>query len=181
VDPLNAVGRGRPVLVVVSGLPGTGKTALAAALAARLGAVHLSVDPVEDALLGAGLPPSWETGVAAYEAARAMAELNLVPGATVVVDAVNDSEPARETWRTASAAAGAELAFVLLTLDDVVEHRRRVEGRRRDLAHVPEPSWDAVLARAAAYAPWADGACLRIDAGRPVDELVRVVLDRLSG
>src|SRR3954451_4266741 len=89
--------QGEGVLIVISGLPGTGKSAVAAALAARLGAAHLSIDPIEDALLGAGIPRSWETGVAAYEAARVMAEQNLSLGASVVVDAVNDSEPARET------------------------------------------------------------------------------------
>ncbi|SEM07526.1 AAA domain-containing protein [Blastococcus sp. DSM 46786] len=169
------------MLVVVSGLPGTGKSAVAAALAARSGAVHVSIDPIEDALLGAGLPRSWETGVAAYGAARAVAEQNLVLGRPVVVDAVNDTEPARDTWRAASAAAGADLAFVLLTLDDKAEHRRRLHGRQRTLAHVPEPSWDEVTARAAAYAPWVDGTCLRVDAGRPVDEVVIEVVDRLPG
>ncbi|MGY1833610.1 AAA family ATPase [Blastococcus sp. SYSU DS0510] len=169
------------MLVVVSGLPGTGKTAVAAALAARSGSVHLSVDPIEDAFLGAGLPRSWETGVAAYEAARVVAEQNLALGGSVVVDAVNDSEPARDTWRAASAHAGADLAFVLLTLRDEVEHRRRLEGRRRGLAHVPEPSWDEVRARAAAYAPWAEAAVLRMDAARPVDELASELLDRLAG
>src|SRR3954447_13072767 len=88
---------GERVLIVISGLPGTGKSAVAAVLADRLRAVHLSIDPIEDALLGAGLARSWETGVAAYEAARVMAEGNLTLGRSVVVDAVNDSEPARET------------------------------------------------------------------------------------
>lgn len=117
------------MLIVISGLPGTGKTTVAAALAARLGAAHLSVDPIEDALLGAGLPRTRETGVAAYEAVRVMAEQNLALGTSVVVDAVNDSEPARETWRTAAASVDAELVFVLLTLADRDEHRRRLEGR----------------------------------------------------
>ena len=62
------------MLIVVSGLPGTGKSAVAEAVAAELGAVQLSIDVVEDALLGAGLPFSWQTGVAAYEAVRAAAE-----------------------------------------------------------------------------------------------------------
>lgn len=87
------------MLIVISGLPGVGKTTVADLVGARLGAVRLSIDPVEDALLGAGFPQGWETGVAAYEAVRAMAELNLRTGRTVVVDAVNDSEPARDTWR----------------------------------------------------------------------------------
>jgi predicted kinase len=169
------------VLIVISGLPGTGKSAVAAALADRLEATHLSVDPIEDALLGAGLPSSWETGVAAYEAARVMAEQNLVLGTSVVVDAVNDSEAARATWRVAAAKAGAELAFVLLTLDDETEHRRRLEGRVRNLVHVPEPSWTDVLARAAAYEPWTEGACLRVDAKRTVDEVVLELAGTFSG
>ena len=169
------------MLVVISGLPGTGKSAVAAGLAARWGAVHVSIDPIEDALLGAGLPPGWQTGVAAYEAARAVAGQNLALGLTVLVDAVNDSEPARDTWRAAAAATGSDLVFVVLALDDAVEHRRRLETRARDVAHVPEPSWEDVIARAAAYAPWAEDECVRLDARRPVEELVMELAGRLTG
>jgi predicted kinase len=167
-------------LVVISGLPGTGKSAVAAALAARLGAVGLSVDPIEDALLGAGLPPSWEVGVAAYEAARVMAEQNLALGRSVVVDAVNDSEPARDTWRTAASRTGARLVFVVLTLPDATEHRRRLENRERGLARVPEPSWAQVRARAEALEPWGDDAW-QVDAGAPVEAIVAEIEERLSG
>jgi predicted kinase len=167
-------------LVVVCGLPGTGKSSVAAALATRLGAVGLSVDPIEDALLGAGLPPSWEVGVAAYEAARVMAEQNLALGRSVVVDAVNDGEPARDTWRTAAGRTGARLVFVVLTLDDATEHRRRLESRARGLTHVPEPSWAQVRARAEALEPWADDAW-QVDAGAPVEAIVAAVEERLSG
>ena len=165
-------------LVVVSGLPGTGKSLVAAGFAARSGAVHLSIDPIEDALLGAGLPPSEETGVAAYEAARAVAELNLALGRSVVVDAVNDSEPARDTWRTAAARTGCRLVFVVLTLDDVAEHRRRLEGRVRGLSHVPEPSWAQVRTRAETLSPWDDDAW-RVDAARPVEAVLGDLLERL--
>ncbi len=166
---------------MISGLPGTGKTTVAAALAERRAAAHVSVDPIEDGLLDAGHPRTWETGVAAYEAARREAEQHLALGSSVVVDAVNDSEPARETWRVAAANTGAELAFVLLVLDDAGEHRRRLEGRERDLAHVPEPSWDDVLVRAASYAPWPEGSCLRIRADGAVDEVLHDVLTGLPG
>src|ERR671927_742877 len=101
------------MLVVVSGLPGTGKSTVAEAVARRAGAVVLSVDEVEEALLGAGLASDWTTGAAAYEAVAAAAAENLRLGHTVIVDAVNDSEPARDTWRRAAAAAAAELVFVL--------------------------------------------------------------------
>jgi predicted kinase len=165
-------------LIVVSGLPGTGKSAVAEELARALTAVHLSVDPVEDALLGAGLPGGRLTGVAAYEVSRAAAELNLALGHTVVVDAVNDSEAARSTWRTAAERTGARLEFVLLELADAVEHQRRLQGRVRDLVHVPEPTWAEVEQRAAAYEPWA-GDCLRVDAAAPVERVVGAIRDRL--
>lgn len=174
-----ASGRVGQVLVVVSGLPGTGKTAVARAVARRLGAAHLSVDPVEDALLGAGLPPDRTTGIAAYEAVRAAAESTLEASTDVVVDAVNDSEPARATWQRAADRAGARLTHVLLTVTDRDEHRRRLADRSRGLTHVPEPTWEQVEARAAAFERWA-GEHEVVAADGPLDDVVEAVLRRLE-
>lgn len=145
-------------LIIVAGLPGVGKTTVASILAQRMDAVHLSVDDIEESLLGAGLPPGWEVGVAAYEAARAVAERNLALGHDVVVDAVNDSDAARETWRRAAQAVGGALEFVHLVASDLQEHRRRLARRDRGFDHVGEPSWDAVARRREAYEPWAHAA-----------------------
>lgn len=167
------------MLVVISGLPGTGKTAVAAEVARNTEAVHLSIDTVEDALLGAGFPRSWTTGVAASEAVRAATEQNLALGRIVVVDAVNDSEPARDTWRRASGSAGVPLMLVLLVLDDEVEHRRRLEGRRRNLKNVLEPTWDDVRTRRASFEPWGD-VHLRMDARASMQQVANVIVSRLS-
>lgn len=166
----------RPRLLVVCGLPGVGKTSVAAALASRTGAAHLSIDVIEDAILGSGLPPSWQVGVAAYEVARASAELALAGGLDVVVDAVNDSEEARATWHRAALAAGAELQVVHLVVSDQAEHERRLSGRDRGFHHVLEPSWRDVLARRDAYAPW-DEEPARIDtAGRDLDDVLETLI-----
>jgi len=167
------------MLVVISGLPGTGKSAVAAEVAREADAVHLSIDTVEDALLGAGIPRSWTTGVAAYEAVRAAAEQNLDLGRIVVVDAVNDSEPARATWRRAAATTGTPLMFVLLTLDDEAEHRRRLEGRSRNLTNLLEPSWDDVSSRRSSFAPWTD-VHLRVSASESLQQIAGEILTRLS-
>ncbi|KQP70101.1 hypothetical protein ASF40_09755 [Microbacterium sp. Leaf288] len=167
------------MLLVLSGLPGTGKSAVATEVARLTGAVHLSVDAIEDALLGAGLESSWTTGVAAYEAVRAAAEQNLTLGRSVIVDAVNDSEIARETWRHAATATGVSLTFVLLTLDDEAEHHRRLRGRRRDLSHIAEPTWNDVRRRAAEFEPWG-GAHEHLDANAPLEQLAGSVAKLIS-
>jgi len=166
-------------LIVISGLPGTGKTAVAAGLAVRLKAVHLSVDPVEDALLGAGLPAGWQTGVAAYEATRAAAEQNLLLGWDVVVDAVNDSQAARQSWHVAADRAGVALRFVMLNCSSDAEHRRRLAHRQRGFRWVAEPTWEQVLARASAYEPWT-GDCLVIDTDAPLAAVVEQVHRRVA-
>lgn len=166
------------VLIVISGLPGTGKSAVAEAVAAELGAVHLSIDVVEDALLGAGLPPSWQTGVAAYESVRAAAEQNLTLGRRVVVDAVNDSTPARTTWIAAADRTRTDLTFVLLTLDDGGEHRRRLESRQRSFSHLQEPTWNEVQLRAASFETWND-TVLQLSAAPPVHAIAQTILRHL--
>lgn len=161
-------------LLVISGLPGVGKTAVAVAVAQRLGATHLSIDTVEEALLAAGASPGWETGVAAYETGRERAEVRLGEGGDVVVDAVNDSEAARETWRTASRNTGASLAFVVLACSDRAEHRSRLSDRQRGFSHVGEPTWEQVLARGCAR--WTDVHSEVDTAGRGVDTVADLVL-----
>ncbi len=130
-------------------------------------------------MLGAGMEKGWTTGVAAYEAVRAMAEDNLSRGMPVVVDAVNDSEAARDTWRRAASSTGTTVTFVLLTLSDPKEHRRRLEGRQRGMINLAEPAWDDVRAREQVFEPWV-GPCIEVDAGLTLHEIIAAVLGALD-
>lgn len=167
-------------LVVVSGLPGVGKTSVAVIVAVNTGSVHLSIDAVEDSILACGLPPGWQVGVAAYETVRAMAEQNLRLGHDVVVDAVNDSEEARQTWRTAAARTGASVEFVHLMISDALEHQRRLSGRDRGLTYVGEPTWADVQRRRADYAAWSDVVLEFDTATWAADEVADALTARLS-
>src|SRR5699024_4267962 len=135
-----------------------GKTSVAEIVAARTESVHLSIDAVEESILACALPRGWRVGVAAYEAAGTMAGLNLRLGRTVIVDAVNDSDEALQTWRAAAAGNESRLDFVHLVISDALEHERRVTHRDRDLAHVGEPTWADVQHRRANFAVWSDAA-----------------------
>ena len=55
-----------PVLVAMAGLPGAGKSTIAEVISARLGATIVSVDPIESAILHAGIDADQPTGLAAY-------------------------------------------------------------------------------------------------------------------
>ena len=162
-----------PVLVSLSGLPGAGKTTLARALCSRLGAMHLRVDSIENALRAIGQGD----GPAGYLAAYAVAEDNLRLGHLVVADCVNPLAITRQAWRDAAARAGARIVEVEVVCSDPGEHRRRVEERAPDLPDQRLPTWAGVQSRAVER--WYR-APVRIDtAGQPLDGCVARVLAAL--
>ncbi|UOW01154.1 AAA family ATPase [Agrococcus sp. SCSIO52902] len=170
---------GCATLIVLAGLPGVGKSAVAASTAAALGCTVVSVDPLEAAMWRAGVPRDAATGLAAYVVAEAVAEAQLRLGGAVVVDAVNDHPAAREQWRALAARTGALLLFAEVLLEDRAEHRRRLEQRVRDLDGFPEPTWAEVESRRAAFDEWADDR-LRLDASLPVGRLTSTIAQELA-
>jgi len=165
---------GAPRLIVLAGLPGVGKSTVARRLAEALGAMWLRVDAIEASLLKAGIPRSFETGLAAYVVASDVAEERLRAGGDAVIDAVNGVEPARQMWRELARRTGARLRIVEITCPDPAEHRRRVETRRPPTPPLPLPTWEEVLARE--YLPWSEPV-LSVDGTRPPDENLARVLN----
>lgn len=129
-----------PVLMVVSGRPGTGKTTLAKEVCRRWKACYLRVDAAETALNRTGI----EVGIAGYAVVHEIAVANLQLGITVVVDAVNGVPEARTAWHATAGRAHARLVLVETSLADVAEHRRRVESRLADIPGHMVPTWHDV-------------------------------------
>ena len=169
----------RVVLVLMSGLPGVGKSTLAEALARRLGACVVSVDPIEDAVLRAGIPQSFETGVAGYLVGATVAAAQLRLGLTVIADAANYLEAGRDIWREAAARAGFGTRAIEVVCSDEALHRSRLVNRERGLAVYPEPTWDDVVRRRAESEPWAEPH-LVVDSVRPIEVNVEVCVEHLS-
>lgn len=166
------------VLVVMSGLPGSGKSSIAERVGRELGAPVLSVDPIEAAMWRCGIPPSFATGVAAYEVAAVLAAEQLAVGLTVVVDAVSAVEVARGMWRRVAAGAGCELAVIEVVCSDHDVHRTRLAARRRAIPGFPETTWAEVEQRRAEWEPWTDER-LVIDTVRDLDATVAEALAHL--
>lgn len=132
---------GRVRLVLVGGLPGTGKSTLAAALGHELSATVLRSDELRKQLAGIPTlepaPADFEVGIygpattaATYEVLLRRAEVALGLGESVVLDASWTSAAWRTRARSVAAAASAELtelrcdAPVEVTLQRLAERAR---------------------------------------------------------
>src|SRR4029453_14530933 len=157
------------MLIILSGLPGVGKTTIAHALVLELGAVHIRIDTIEHALRESGklAGPLDDAG---YRVGYAIAEGNLRLGLMVIADSVNPLGITREAWRGVAARARVPAVEIEVICSDAAEHRRRIETRVADLEGFKLPTWTEVVERE--YEPWT-GNRLTIDSAlEPVEESI---------
>ena len=134
------------MLIVFSGLPGVGKTSVAKELAHQIGAVHLRIDSIEQAILASGVAeePLQDAG---YRVAYAVAKDNLRVGRTVIADSVNPLGLTRDAWVEVAMDAQVSLIEIEVKCSDATAHRRRVETRVTDIPGLKLPSWQEVVSR----------------------------------
>jgi len=163
-------------LIVFGGLPGAGKTAIAQELARELGAVHLRIDSIEQAIRASGIlgKPLEDEG---YRIAYALAEENLRRGSTVVADCVNPLQITRDAWVSVADRSRAKTVEVEVICSDPKQHQQRVENRVADIFGHRLPTWDEVISRE--YAPWRREHIVIDTAHRTVTESVNELLRML--
>jgi predicted kinase len=140
-----------PVLVVIGGLPATGKSTIATALAQRTSTSYLRVDRIEQAIV-AWSALTHPLGPVGYAVAHALAHEQLELGLDVIVECVNPTALTRDGWVGTAKAVGAELVEVEVICSDENEHRRRAEVRSSDVEGLVKPTWAAITERE--YEPW---------------------------
>jgi predicted kinase len=141
------------MLVAMAGLPGTGKSTIGQVVASRLGIPVISIDPIETAILQAGIDSDQPTGLAAYLVAETLAERVLVTGSGAMVDAVNAVAPAREQWVNLATRVSEPIKFIEVICSDPELHRSRIEGWRKSMPHI-QLTWNAVEQSFEDYAEW---------------------------
>jgi predicted kinase len=164
------------MLIVLGGLPGVGKTAMARELARLLRAVHVRIDSIERAVRESGVTavPLDDAG---YRVGYAVAEDNLRLGHIVIADSVNPLPVTREAWLRVADRAGAPAVEIEVVCSDEREHRKRVEQRLRETPGSGAPTWEEVVSRD--YRRW-DGPRIVIDtANRTVEECAAIIRDAL--
>jgi len=119
-----------PMLILISGLPGVGKTTLARAFAAKSGALHLNSDMLrrELGLMG---QYSREDKNRVYAALQESTRQALLIGKVVVVDSTFYKESIRAPFRDLATASGVSLRWVEICAQESTI-RERVSKPRPD-------------------------------------------------
>ena len=177
----------RPAMVVTMGLPASGKTTLARALAGRLGLVHLSSDVARKTMagiqptqrgsdaFGSGLYDSATTR-RTYAGLRREAARWLRRGHGVVVDATFGNPGERAQMQQLAHRLGIDLHVVLCDADDATLIAR-LEARATEQGVVSDARielWPEL--RAAFSPPDEQPSVLRVDATRNIEETTEQAL-----
>jgi len=166
----------RQVLVVVGGLPATGKSTIATVVARRTKAPYLRVDRIEQTIVAwsALTHPLGPVGYAvAYELAREQLRLGL----DVIAECVNPIALTRDAWLDIAAASGAAIVEVEVICSDEVEHRRRIATRTSDVEGLLKPTWSEIMDRE--YEPWSRPHLLVDSARISVEDAAKLIAARM--
>ena len=162
-------------LYIFSGLPGSGKTTLSQALAFRIGAAHLRIDTIEQALRDLC---SVEVQGEGYRLAYRVAGDILRSGVGVTADSCNPIELTRREWEQVARDAGVPYVNIEVICSDPGEHRQRVETRRPTVPGLRLPTWQDVLDRE--YDSWSVSRIVLDTANRSPEECVDILMADLA-
>jgi len=165
----------QPVLVILSGLPGTGKSTVAQRLARKLGYAYLRIDTIEQAIRDLCSFAVEEEG---YLLAYQSAAENLRVGISVIADSCNPIELTRNAWEEVARKSGADFVNIEICCSDIREHRQRVETRLPDFPGLRRLTWTEVEGRE--YHPWTSARIVVDTFGKTPEESLEQLCDALS-
>jgi len=168
-------------LIVFSGLPGTGKSALAERVARELGIPVFAKDWIEATLLRCELAPTNQErplGSAGYHLLTVLAERQLMLGQSVILDSMASTKSIRSTWRELAEKYNATWLVIECVCSDEEVHRARLGTRQRGIPGWHELDWSEVGRVKNYYHLW-DEDRLILDAISPLEENLEHLIEYL--
>ncbi len=136
----------RPLLIIMTGLPGTGKSFVATILAKSIGAAVIRTDFVRKVLFPKPRYTSHESRIV-YQVAHRMTDLLISQGISVIFDGTNLREEYRRILYEIGKSRGARVAVVRTTAPEEVV-MSRLEGQQRGQLrrYYSDATWDVYQA-----------------------------------
>jgi predicted kinase len=172
-----------PQFIVFAGLPGTGKSSIAEAVARELSIPVFAKDWLEATLIRCELQPTeggLPLGSAGYQLLTTLAERQLQLGQSVILDSVASTLSIRAEWHTLAQTYQTEWRVVECICSDEALQRERMKVRQRQIPGWHELDWSEVERVRSYYAPW-DEERLILDAVNPLEENIVAALHYLRG
>lgn len=128
-------------LFIFSGLPGSGKTILAKALAERTKSVYLRIDNIEQ-----GLRELCKINVQGegYRLTYRIVDDNLKIGNNVITDSCNPWNLTRREWENIAIKNNSDFINIYVKCSDKKEHKKRIELRANDIKGLQLPDWEQI-------------------------------------
>lgn len=163
------------MLILVAGLPGTGKSRISRELSSRLGAVHISSDMIRKEMLKERTYSEEEKALV-YGEMVSRVSASLSEGKNVIADATFYKESLRRQMRQAAEKAGTDFFIVECTLPEE-KVKERLSGRRGGGS---EAKFREYLIVKDAFEPIKEERII-LDTSLPVDESIGTILRSVSG
>jgi predicted kinase len=143
----------KPKIIIVGGVPGTGKTTLAELLSKEVEATCFSKDKLEAAILRRGLASKDSLNGVGYELLSEIAQTELDHNRSVILDSVASSQRVIEFWPHIIAQS---IYYIECICSSEELHKERVESRSRNIAGWYEMTWNDILKIKKSYLPFSE-------------------------
>ncbi|HJN52566.1 MAG TPA: AAA family ATPase [Pseudomonadales bacterium] len=165
----------KPVLYILSGLPGSGKTTIAEGVSRALNCVYLRIDTIEQGLRELC---DFDVEGEGYRLAYRVARDNLQAGMSVIADSCNPIPLTRREWGEVALSTDSKYLNIEVLCSDTEEHRDRVENRDATVSGLKLPTWEDVQNRE--YHAWKSDRLTVDTAGRTIQESIDETLLKIE-
>ncbi|RXJ71658.1 hypothetical protein CS022_20145 [Veronia nyctiphanis] len=159
-------------LIVIGGLPGTGKTTLSKALSKRLELPVFSKDELEAAVSRAEIASNRQMNGVGYELMDTIAHAHIDSCRSVIFDFIASKNRIIECWPSL---LSMPVKYIECICSDESRHQERILSRERGIKGWYELSWEDVAQIKAIYNPYTSERLI-LDTAAELDKNIKLAL-----